>query len=366
MKKVKVNYPRKSTRLHIDDFFAAEPERKSMYQVMKENLKAFNRVTFLHRIIYVGEHKFKSFDEARKLFDRIIKKCNDSYCMEKLSGFFLYYNQYFVHMVEGDEDNVNKHLGLLLDKSEYHFENLGVIKLLVHVSNINQRFLEDWIACTGAPSKFLEKFDINANLQTQRRWIYNCIKKIYSLIGTFGEYLLTTEVTEPPTGSKINLETSNTVVSSQGSSSMFHSSFSHNNTNSGPTGHNIYARTSQGEFKNFLPEYELLDFVIKSNFTIFLQEYFQLYRIIPMRDIYKDKVWPIPHDFIPFDIFEKPYDCAIELPKDLRKTEHKEMTLSPNISSSLVSNIGTDIDVQMDNTVSIQYVKLYIIILESY
>ncbi|XP_066151884.1 uncharacterized protein [Euwallacea fornicatus] len=302
MKKVQVNYPKKSTRLHIDDFGAAtEPERKSMYQVMQENLKAFNR---------------------------------------------------------GDEDNLNKHLGLLLDESGHHYESLGVIKLLIHVSNINQRFLEDWIAYTGAPCKFHEKIDINADVQISGKWIYNCIKKLYSLIGTFGEYLLTTEGAGASTASKISLEASNTMVKSQEYSSKFHSSFSYNNPNSDPTGRSIYAKTREREFENFLPEYELLDFVINSSFTLFLQDYFQLYGIIPMRDIYKDKVWPVPHDFIPYDIFEKPYDCAIELPKNLSKPLQKELTLSPKLASSPVSNMGTDIDVHVDDTFSIQTLSI--------
>lgn len=37
----------------------------------------------------------------------------------------------------------------------------------------------------------------------------------------------------------------------------------------------------------FLPEYELLDFVIQSSFTMALREYSELYGVVPMRDIYK-------------------------------------------------------------------------------
>lgn len=36
-----------------------------------------------------------------------------------------------------------------------------------------------------------------------------------------------------------------------------------------------------------------------------------------------DKVWPIPHDFIPYDIFEKTFDCVTELPKEVRKRQTK-------------------------------------------
>lgn len=41
------------------------------------------------------------------------------------------------------------------------------------------------------------------------------------------------------------------------------------------------------EYRLILPEYELLDFIIHSNFTMKLQEYHELYGVVPMRDIYK-------------------------------------------------------------------------------
>lgn len=33
-------------------------------------------------------------------------------------------------------------------------------------------------------------------------------------------------------------------------------------------------------------------------------------------------MWPVPHDFVPYDIFEKPFDCVTELPKEVRKRQH--------------------------------------------
>lgn len=114
-----VTYPKKRSRLRLENLAdAAEPQRQSLYQTLQNNLKAFDRVslklktgnqtnaklsskaTFLHRIIYVGEHKFESYEQAKDVFYGTIKKCNEAYCIEKLSGFLLYYNRFFIHVVE--------------------------------------------------------------------------------------------------------------------------------------------------------------------------------------------------------------------------------------------------------------------------
>ncbi|XP_060527577.1 uncharacterized protein LOC132702803 isoform X2 [Cylas formicarius] len=287
-----------------------EPERHSMYQILLENLKIANRATYLHRIIYVGEHYFQSCDDAKDVFENIIKKCNETYCIEKLSGFFLYYSKYFVHMVEGDEDNLNKHLGFLLDHHARHFVFLGPVKLLIHVSHINQRFFEDWICYAAVPPMLLEKLDLKVDLHQSGRHIYNCIKKVYGLLGKYSENLQTTS--NEPKKLEGDIITVNT-MSSGGSAIFYPKSFSSLSYVS-PS-----EFTAGKEYKIYLPEYELLEFVIKTDFTMRLQDYYNVYGVVPMRDIYKDRVWPVPHDFIPYDVFEKPYDCITEFPKETKK-----------------------------------------------
>ncbi|KAL1488453.1 hypothetical protein ABEB36_014924 [Hypothenemus hampei] len=333
MSKKKVNYPKKKHRITLEDVEdVSEPERRSMYHVLLDNLRTFNRATFLHRIIYVGNHKFNSYEDARNIFSINIAKCNETYCIEKLSGFFLFYYKYFVHMVEGDEDNLNKHLGYLLDNDAHYYEKLGTIKLLIHVSNINQRFFEDWIPYTEAPSKLLEKLNIDADLQQSGRYIFNCIKKLYGLMNTFAGDLFTCNdpIGEQNSSSNYDIASINSKETSLTSKTYASVSYS---SHMGSLDFNL-AETNQREYKLFLPEYELLDFIIHSNFTMNLKEYFGIYGVVPMRTIYKDKIWPVPHDFIPYDVFEKPYDCVTELPKDVRKKHHIDISsLSCNVQS---------------------------------
>ncbi|KAJ8956420.1 hypothetical protein NQ314_006748 [Rhamnusium bicolor] len=68
-------------------------------------------------------------------------------------------------------------------------------------------------------------------------------------------------------------------------------------------------------YRATLPEYEVVNFIINSSFTQSLRSYYELYGEVPQREIYKDRVWPIPSDFIPYDVFSKPYDSIVELPK---------------------------------------------------
>lgn len=50
----------------------------------------------------------------------------------------------------------------------------------------------------------------------------------------------------------------------------------------------INAETTQRcEYRLFLPEYELLDFIVNSNLTLSLEYYFKLYGVVPMLDVYK-------------------------------------------------------------------------------
>ncbi|XP_050305255.1 uncharacterized protein LOC126742573 [Anthonomus grandis grandis] len=338
---LKVNYPKKKPRLKQQDFGdVGEPERVSQYEILMENLKIANRVTFLHRIIYVGQHTFMNYQECRNIFSEIISKCNETYCMEKLTGFLLYYREYFVHMVEGDEDNVNKHLKYLLDKNANHYKNLKALKLLIHISNINQRFSDGWQPFTGIPSKLLEKLDVESldvDFRQSSRYVYNCIKKLYSLIGSYCEDMANRNVENEKV--KVSFSVNTEDYSGSGSENLSSSQILRNLSSSNQGDENV--DVSLKEYKLFLPEYELLEFVINSKFTMSLHSYYGLYGVVPMREIYKDKVWPVPSSFIPYDVFEKPYECPIELPKESRYKKDTLVNLESLSDLSRISKSGS-------------------------
>lgn len=60
-------------------------------------------MTYVHRIIYIGGHTMKKFEETPTICDvmqQTIKAVNSDYCEEKLTGLLLYYPMYFCHMLE--------------------------------------------------------------------------------------------------------------------------------------------------------------------------------------------------------------------------------------------------------------------------
>ncbi|CAH1156140.1 unnamed protein product [Phaedon cochleariae] len=324
-REVKVNYPKRRTQLKESKQQGLQPPvRRNMYEIVLENFQIARRVTFLHRIIYVGEHTFPpNGDMIKQCFSSCINIVNDSNCLESLTGFLLYYNRYFVHLVEGDEDSLNAHIGILLSNEKFQ-KHLKVMKLIINVSHINQRFIMNWNCCSGVPSKLLSEFDENCSLEDSGRIIFNCVKKMYATVTSFVE-----DSYSPDTRllGKTSLAFGRESVINR--SAMMDSSFQrHSSRNmssqslrSGSVGGGV-----SNPYRSTLPEIEVLNFIINSNFTQHLSDYYSKYGVVPQRDIYKDKVWPVPSDFIPYDIFTKLYENVTELPKSKPKTNQTETT----------------------------------------
>ncbi|CAH1986659.1 unnamed protein product [Acanthoscelides obtectus] len=92
--------------------------------------------------------------------------------------------------------------------------------------------------------------------------------------------------------------------------------------------HSIPVRDKYG---SFLPEQEIL---LESKLTMTLKKYHSLYALVPQSDIFKDKVWPVPGDFIPFAVFSSPYDMATEMPAPEAASEKQEVGSEPIEESS--------------------------------
>ncbi|KAG5893009.1 hypothetical protein JTB14_037202 [Gonioctena quinquepunctata] len=187
-KNAKVTYPKRKDILQ-DCKVEGMPEssKETIYDTVLLNFQLANRKTYIHRIIYVGEHKFPWEEELMvESFRHTIDRVNENYVLEKLTGFLLCYRFYFAHMVEGDEDAINAHLGMLLNNKSLK-PYFGDMKLLIHVSHINRRFMIDWNFYKGMPSRLLGDIDPNSSLEDTGRHIYNCIKRIHNLVATFVE-----------------------------------------------------------------------------------------------------------------------------------------------------------------------------------
>ncbi|KAF5269970.1 hypothetical protein FQR65_LT05769 [Abscondita terminalis] len=247
-----------------------EPTRQTFLNVILDNLKRANRINYIHRLIYIGEHSFPSENNALcSAMKRSIDMVNGSYNDEPLTGIFLHYPKYFCHLLEGSEDSIVKHL-LLLTENENNKTYLGRMKMLVCYHHINQRFVSDWKSISEKPPTLLEKLDAEqSDLHRSYRYIYNCIKKLYKLADT----------QKPNSVETIEMDC--------------------------------------------LPEFGLLEFLLSTKHTVDLYVYLRLYGVIPIKDDLKDLVWPAPSEFVPFHIFDKPVDPVCDLPSFSAERKHE-------------------------------------------
>lgn len=275
-----------------------EPPRKSLYQVIQNNFKVADRTTYIHRLIYIGEHKFRG-EEISELYERVVKEVNHQYNEEPLTGFILYYPTYFCVCIDGCEDSIHKHLEYIFGNPEIE-ENFGRTKCLVAYHHIGQRLLNNWMSFTSRPATLLEKIDFNMGIEKTYVNVMTCIQRMYRL-GIF--------LRPKASVSEIDEETSDNEsgymsrpLSRTASFEMMKQRYSR-------------AGTIDTLLYCLLPEYDLLEFLLSSQYTQNLMTYFKAYGNIMPFDTYDMKIWPTAKEIVPFDVFLQPRDPVIDFPK---------------------------------------------------
>ncbi|CAG9836172.1 unnamed protein product [Diabrotica balteata] len=299
-KTVNIIYPRRrQTAKDVKVIGLQEPVRRTMYDIVKDNFRTIQRTDFLMRLIYIGEHTFsKSDNTLNDFFLETVTRANDNFqCSEKITGLLVRYAKHFIHVLEGDEIAIHLHLKYLY-KSETHLQKLKNMKLLVQINHCHSRLLSDWQTYTANPSMLLETIDAENIQEETGRQIFVCVKKMYDLV------------------EKMSVRSSGIMRSSELGSFQLDSMSLRERSS-------LYVRSSMiGGSLNYveyyqkeLPEIERLEFLLKSPFPIDLTAFKEIFGVVPQRDIYKDKVWPVPADFIPYDIFDQLYDIRLDMPK---------------------------------------------------
>nr|CAI5827232.1 unnamed protein product [Callosobruchus analis] len=273
MKKV-ARFPKGMEKSKPEAYGVQEPTRKTLFDRIKDNFKQLGRVTYLQRVIYIGTHTIP------------VKVVEENWRKERLTGCLLVYSKHFIHMVEGDEDSIHHHIKELLAVQEENPEKLSNIKFLLEV--------------------------------------YNCMRKFYMFVQHFTTDLLNIDID--------NMSTTDqriTSLPSRGSSKSAKSP-----ATSAPHVESSLLSVLRGSvigvkdpYRPYLPEREILQVLLESDFIMTLKDYHKLYTTVPQKNVYKDRVWPVPGDFIPFDVFAAPYDVATELPKPDSTRQKKEASL---------------------------------------
>ncbi|XP_017780116.1 PREDICTED: uncharacterized protein LOC108565266 [Nicrophorus vespilloides] len=282
-----------------------------MYDVMCANMKFAGRVTFVHRIIYIGEHSFPQFDDEDEnisdLFRENIQTVNSQYCEEYLTGFLLYYTKYFCHVVEGSEESIHKHLQMLLTNPETA-KHLGRMKILVAYHHINQRFLKTWTEINAKPPTLLEKVD-NQDISAVMAKVMICLQKLYKL----GIILRPTEAgaeeekeaeEDQQVASQEQPQTDQRYSTCRRSLAVVVSTVSN---------FDIIGRPA-----DTLPECQLLQYLLDSEYVQDLEDYKNSYGVIPVYMTYLEQAWPVSSDYVPRDIFVKEIDPVSDIPADMR------------------------------------------------
>lgn len=249
-----------------------EPTNKSMLDFLDRTLKILNRKTFIHRLIYIGEHSFPerpgpdrltTLQEAMQI---TVDDVNHDCWAEPITGVLLHYPNYFVHLIDGSENSLNNHLRSLLDN---YGEKLGKMKLLVVYHHINQRFFDVWEARTGKPPTLLEKINPRSNIDETFRYIDICLTKMYTL------------------ANQLRVQDDYDDVKT--------------------------IRKLQDYMIVNMPEYTLLEFLLNSHYIQDVSEYTAGYLKKPIADFWERQIWPIRTDNVPLDIFDADEDPVQDL-----------------------------------------------------
>ncbi|XP_026464445.1 testis-expressed protein 47-like [Ctenocephalides felis] len=237
--------------------------RRSLYNVVLENLTEAQRNTPLHRMFYAAEH-FLTDDrkKLKELVEETIDAFNRGYNDDVLTGLFLHYENHFVHMVEGSEEGITKHLELLMKTNEKS-EFIGKAKILMFYHHITQRFFPRWISVAGRPPTLIAKPNPSCDTEQLGNHVLTVFSKMYNLAGYFRECL---------EKSAEELRDAISTVSEKCSS--------------------------------FLPEIVLIEFLLDHDDIPELREHAGLYKIIDFPKSFEESVWPIPTDFVPYNVFE--------------------------------------------------------------
>ncbi|XP_071052057.1 uncharacterized protein [Onthophagus taurus] len=295
--------------------------KRSVLNVIKENMKGASKAAYLHRLIYIGDHKFQTSDglddAIEDYFETVITAVNSFYAEEKLTGFLLHYQRYFCVIIDGTEQGLVRHLRKLLfdDSKDPAGPRFGRLKLLVAYHHVNQRIIKEWTATSGRPPTLLEKLNPNADLTETMEKVKYVIEKLYSL----GGILNVTEKAKPPEPVVVDDDDSDDAKSTpsfagagKGYQSLYSMSSKRRVTTTFQSDY-VLQQSYSKILMPFLPESSVLEFLLASQYTIELRNYTKVYGIVPYLDSYQDLVWPVECDFMPMNLQAVDVDIITDL-----------------------------------------------------
>ncbi|XP_022830173.1 testis-expressed protein 47-like [Spodoptera litura] len=279
-----------------------ELDTKSVLNVVEDNFRKLGLKAYAIRMIYIGEHTLPK-EEIIQHFSRTIELVNSTYCEINVYGFLLVYDSYFVHILEGSEDTIHRHLRFLFRREanwkakksnldqplniESETEGLNVLmaentqtedeperimfrrlKVVMIYHSIRTLQFTSWRAVTARPPSLIGKLDLFGTLQEhleQLRIFLNKITKICAFVKADEKLSFDgLKVTDPK--------------------------------------------------MEALPEVALIDFLLQSPHILPLRETAALHRRVDDFKFYFEEVWPLPTQFTPRFLYKLKIDDSFVEP----------------------------------------------------
>ncbi|PZC84290.1 uncharacterized protein LOC110370233 [Helicoverpa armigera] len=276
-----------------------ELDTRTVLNVVEENFQKLGLKAYAIRMIYIGEHTLPK-EEIIHHFSKTITLVNSTYCEINVYGLLLVYDSYFVHILEGSEDTIHRHLRFLfkreakwiadMEKLDQEANGEGTEGLTILMSedtepkperkmfrrlksvmtyhSVRTLQFKNWRAVTARPPSLIGKLDLFGPLQEhleQLRIFLNKISKICEFAQADEE------------------------LSFEG------------------------LRVIDPKMEA-LPEVALLDFLLQSPHILPLRETAALHRHVDDYRYYFEDVWPLPTHFTPRFLYKLKIDDSFVEP----------------------------------------------------
>ncbi|XP_055608375.1 uncharacterized protein LOC129755762 [Uranotaenia lowii] len=257
--------PRKKTPL---PYFMQRPEdtvlpsfqnRRTLADHVKDNMLCAGRRCYFQRIVYIGRHPQVSAMTIRDQFMKVLRKMNEQTALEiKLFGMMVNFEGYSMHMIESSEETVGEYMRYLAESDL--FETSRVVFVY---NNINQRLFRKLVWRFADYLNDLPPSEIDMkDASIAQKTIDAFMTKVYTL----AKMVRAEELDERTAFKSLYLDEN---------------------------------------YEEHTPDAVILDYILSLRCLFTIQEYGQFYGVLPDVSTFRERVWPIPQDFTPYDVFDE-------------------------------------------------------------
>ncbi|KAJ1531473.1 hypothetical protein ONE63_000148 [Megalurothrips usitatus] len=217
-------------------------------------------------MLYIGEHRLgRGVEDFMKT---VVSVQAEQPREEGLTGFLLVYQNHFIHIVEGSESTLSRHLRSVIKGGDEAAEGIGKVKVILEITHVNKRCFVSWSSRIATPPTLASQLKLGA--AEAARHADAVLTKVLRLVDTLKKL---------PPGAPL----------------------------------------SQHQALQ-LPEAELLQALLDSPLLQDARDLLQEQRQPPRIALYDDAVWPMQSDFVPYNLLEEPIAVPSEIQLDTLET----------------------------------------------